>query len=198
MTRKIKDHFKKNDPILFSYIERVKLQDFKPAENLFADLCESIVSQQLSEKAGSTIFNRFLELFPRRRITPQKTLELAVETIRKCGISHSKINFLKDLAVRIHKKDLDLEALRKLPDKEVIIQLTKVNGIGPWTAEMFLMFGLGREDIFSHGDLGLKRAIERIYKFKKEPTRQQVEKLIKNWIPYRTYAARILWKTLSL
>jgi len=79
-----------------------------------------------------------------------------------------------------------------------IKELTKVKGIGPWTAEMFLMFTLGREDIFSHGDLGLKNAIKKLYKFKKEPTRKQIEKIVEIWKPYRTYASRILWKSLEI
>lgn len=198
MTKKIRDHFKKTDPTLFSYIEKIELLEFNPAGDLFSDLCESIICQQLSDKAGATIFGRFKKLFPREEISPLKILKLSDKKIRSCGTSFSKIKSLKDLASKVKNNNLNLEALRHLPDEKVIEKLIKVRGIGPWTAEMFLMFGLGREDIFSYGDLGLRKAIKVIYKFKKEPTREQIEKIVKKWVPFRTYACRILWKSLSL
>jgi len=125
-------------------------------------------------------------------------LKLSDKKIRSCGTSNSKVSFLKDLAAKVLKNDLKLNKLDKLSDDLVIKELTKVKGIGPWTAEMFLMFTLGREDIFSHGDLGLKNAIKKLYKFKKEPTRKQIEKIVEIWKPYRTYASRILWKSLEI
>jgi DNA-3-methyladenine glycosylase II len=95
-------------------------------------------------------------------------------------------------------KTIHLEKLDKLSNEEIIRELTQVKGIGPWTAEMFLMFSLKREDVFSHGDLGLRNAIQKIYGFKEKPTIQQVEKIIKKWSPYKTYACRILWKSLMI
>jgi DNA-3-methyladenine glycosylase II len=85
-----------------------------------------------------------------------------------------------------------------MSDKEVFDRLTKVKGIGPWTAEMFLMSTLGREDVFSFGDLGLKKALKKIYGFKNEPTKKETEELISRWSPYKTYAARVLWASLGL
>ena len=90
-----------------------------------------------------------------------------------------------------------LEELEGLDDEEVIIELTKLNGIGRWSAEMFLMFSLGREDVFSYGDLGLRRAIQKLYKLKTEPTQKKAEKIANKWKPYRTYACRILWRSVS-
>ena len=85
-----------------------------------------------------------------------------------------------------------------MQDEEVIVELTKVKGIGRWTAEMFLIFTLGREDVFSFGDLGLKKGLMKVYGFKKEPTKKQIEKIVKNWSPYKSFASRILWGSLEL
>lgn len=198
MTKKAHSHFQKVDPVLFSYIKKIDLPEFKPAEDLFVDLCESIISQQLSEKAGATIFGRFKSLFSKGKITPAGVLKLPDQKIRACGTSFAKIKSLKDLAQKVKSKELDLQLLKELDDEKVIEELVKVRGIGRWTAEMFLMFALGREDIFSHGDLGLRRAIERMYKFKQEPTREQIEKIVLKWAPYRSFASRILWRSLAL
>jgi len=198
MKKHIVEHFKKSDPILFEYIAKVDIGTFHKTEDLFESLCDEIISQQLSGKAASTIFDRFKKLFPDGKITPDKVLKMSDEKIREAGTSWAKVRSLKDLAEHVKTKKLDLEHLRQLPDEEVMKQLVQVKGIGPWTAEMFMMFTLEREDIYSHGDLGLKKAIQKIYGFKKEPTKQQVEKIITKWRPYRTVAAQILWKTLDL
>ena len=91
-----------------------------------------------------------------------------------------------------------MQKINEKSDEDVIVELTKIKGIGRWTAEMFLMFTLGREDIFSYGDLGLRKGIMKLYGYKKEPTEQQMEKLATRWKPYRTYAARILWRSLEI
>jgi len=185
-------HFKKVDPILASL--RVDVEPIVPGNNYFAALCESIVSQQLSVKAGDTIWKRFVTLAV--TVTPKNVLKLPDKKIRAAGISWSKISYLKNLGR--HAKQFDLQQLSDMKNEDVIRELTKVKGIGPWTAEMFLMFTLGREDIFSYGDLGLRNAIKKLYKFKKDPTRKQMEKIVIKWAPYRTYAARILWKSLDM
>lgn len=192
---KIRKHFKSADPVLYSYIKKIKLDLHLIPDNLFEDLCESIISQQLSIKASDTIFLRFMKLF-KGEVTAQKILKMDKEKLRACGISWGKIEYLRDLASRVSKKELILEELKDLPDEEVIERLTAVKGIGKWTAEMFLMFALGRPDIFSHGDLGLKNAMKKIYKFKKEPTVKQIEKIVSKWSPYRTFACRVLWKSI--
>jgi len=198
MNRRIFAHFKKNDPLLYSYIKRVNLPERSLPKDLFVDLCDAIISQQLSGKAAATIFTRFQNLFPKKRVTAHGLLSLSDSKIRSCGTSNAKVASLKDLAKKVGNKELDLERLRTLPDEEVMQELVKVKGIGPWTAEMFLMFSLGREDVFSHGDLGLRNAIKKIYGFKKEPTRGQIEKIVNSWSPYRSYACRVLWHSLTL
>ncbi len=201
MHKKIVEHFKKVDPVLHAVIEKIglleKLEIRKP-DFYFESLCGEIVSQQLSGKAADTIFGRFKNLFPKEKITPKNVLKIPDQKMRNAGMSWSKVKFIKDLAKKVLDKDLKLAKLDKLSEDEVIVELTKVKGIGPWTAEMFLMFTLQRENVFSHGDLGLRKAIKNLYKFKKEPTKKQIEKIVQKWHPYRTYASRILWKSLEI
>ncbi len=200
MSQKIINHFKEVDPILYQVISildtfpEVKAQ---PKEKYFYNLVDSIISQQLSGKAASTIFNRVQALLPARQVTPRNILELDTETIRTAGVSYGKISYLKDLAQRVQSKQIILDSLLLLSDEEVIKELVLVKGIGHWTAEMFLMFTLGREDIFSLGDLGLKNAMILLYRLE-SPTKQQLEELSKIWSPYRTYASKILWKSLEI
>jgi DNA-3-methyladenine glycosylase II len=200
MDEKVVAHFKKVDPLLYSYIHKIESFEFGASLNkdYFSHLCDAIISQQLSEKAGATIWLRFKKLFSNEDITPQELLKIPDDTIRAAGSSWAKIRALKDLAQKVQEKKLNLDELPNLSDEDVITQLTQVRGIGRWTAEMFLMFALGKEDIFSHGDLGLKRAIQKIYGFEKEPTVKQVERIIAKWSPYKTYACRILWKSLMI
>ena len=198
MNKKIIDHFKKNDPVLYSVIKNVGVHGPKTSADHFLELCEIIINQQLSDKAAATIFARFKRLFPQEKIKPRALLKLEAEKIRSCGTSKAKVSFLKDLAKKIVTEELRLDQLDKLSDELIMKELTQVKGIGPWSVEMFLMFTLGREDVFSYGDLGLKNAIKKLYKFKKEPTREQIEKIVEKWKPYRTYACRILWRSLEL
>jgi DNA-3-methyladenine glycosylase II len=202
MDKRIQQHFQKNDPVLHKALRRLagKTDHLTPTKttDYFAHLCEGIVSQQLSEKAGSTIWNRLLDLFPGKKITPEKLLGLSDDKIRVVGTSNSKVLYLKNLARDVVDNKLHLETLPEMKDTDVIIELTKVKGIGPWTAEMFLMFALGREDVFSYGDLGLHNAMKRLYRWKKEPTKKQIDKIVVKWSPYKTYACRLLWKSLEL
>lgn len=163
----------------------------------FLKLCGEIIAQQLGSKVAHKFLERFIALFPKDKITPKNLLKLSDEKLRGMGISWAKVRYLKDLANKIENKEVYLESLQNLKDEEVKLQLTKVKGIGNWTAEMFLMFSLGRQDIFSHGDLGLRRAIEKIYKIK-NPEKSIVEKLSQKWSPYRTWACRILWSSMDI
>ena len=198
MDKKIIEHFRKFDPILYAVIEKVGLFGPTKTDDYFSDLCECIVNQQLSDKAAATIFARFKKLFPGEKINPKSLLKLSDAQIRSCGTSNAKVGFLKDLAKKVLDCTLNLEKLNDLANHLVIEEVTKVKGIGPWTAEMFLMFTLGREDVFSHDDLGLRNAIKKLYKFRKDPSKKQIEKIINKWKPYSTYACRILWKSLEL
>lgn len=194
MEQKIIDYFERADPILFAILEKADFQHYQRKSDYFCNLCDQIISQQLSIKAGNTIFSSFKNLFPFSLPTSKFTLKLSDQAIRDAGISFKKISYLKDLAGKIETGELDLEKLNDLSDEEIIVKLTKVKGIGVWTAEMFLMSALGREDIFSYGDLGIRKAMQKLYKLDKEPTKDQALKISQSWSPYRTYACRILWK----
>lgn len=196
MNNKILSHFKKHDPILYSYAIRVgELEVIKKdlPENYFFRLCREIVCQQLSDKAGGAIFGRFQKLFPHGLVTTLDVLSIPYEQFRNSGMSHAKARYVRNLAEATIQANLPLLHLDAMTDEEIISVLTKVKGIGPWTAQMFLMFTLARGDVFSPGDLGLRKGIKKIYKFKKDPTKKQLEKIVSKWTPYKTYASRILW-----
>ncbi len=199
MTKNALAHFHSVDPILYSVSQTITLEEqaIRLPKHYFASLCSEIIGQQLSGRVADVLFERFEKLFPRKRVTPRAVLKLTDETLRATGMSWSKARFIKDLARHIVTHSISLPSLDALSDSEVIATLTRVKGIGPWTVEMFLMFTLGREDVFSYGDLGLRRAIKKLYGFKKDPTVKQMEKIVIKWKPYRTYAARILWKSLD-
>jgi len=194
-TKAIK-HLRK-DKVLGTILDKYTVSSPKVSTNLFRDLLEAIVSQQLSNKAASTIFGRFLGLFPKEAVpTPAEILKLSEETLRTCGLSHQKASYLKSLAEEIASNKLVLEELHILPDEAVIIALTKVKGIGRWTAEMFLIFSLGRLDTFSLGDLGLRSAVGKLYGVNRED-KVKIAKISKRWSPYRSLASLYLWKSLD-
>lgn len=201
MNEQIKNHFKRSDPILYELIIKLgsEADVIEPtiSHNYFSDLCEAIVNQQLSEKAGKTIYSRFLDLFPDRQPTSLLVSTISDQTLRSVGMSWSKVKYIKSLATSFTNRQIDFDHLYLLPDDEVLTSLITLHGIGRWSAEMFLMFSLAREDIFSFGDMGLRRAIMVAYAFKKTPTVRQIEKIIRTWTPYKTYACRILWQSLD-
>ena len=198
MKRKILDHFKESDPRLFNVIDkemRIFSLDSKektPSE-LFQALCRSIVGQQLSGKAAQSIHKRFLTLFPRNNVTPKKLIEFTEHDLRNVGMSYGKARALRDHAQKVLDKSVVYKDITKKTDEEIKDMLLQIKGVGPWTCEMFLMFSLGREDIFSPKDLGLQKGIQKVYKLKERPDEVKAEKLSKKWAPYRTYASIILW-----
>lgn len=191
----LRAHFSKFDPVLFSYFDRVATGiTITKSKTPFIDLIESIISQQLSEKAASTICSRFYTLFNTPTISSGQILSLKDQALRSVGISWSKVSYIKAIASAVDAGEIDFHMLKTLENEEVIKELTKIKGIGRWTAEMFLMFSLGREDVFSYGDLGLRRAIMNVYGLEKDPTVVQMKQLEKKWMPYRTFASRLLWR----
>jgi DNA-3-methyladenine glycosylase II len=158
---------------------------------------QSILSQQLSTKVADVIIARFINLYkPKKFPTPEDVLKTKDEKIRSLGISYSKISYIKNLAEHITKKKIRLQSVHTLPDEELIEHLVQVKGIGRWTAEMFMMFMLERPNVFSHGDLGLKNAIIRLYKLK-DPSQERIERIVAKWSPYKTIASRYLWASLD-
>jgi 3-methyladenine DNA glycosylase/8-oxoguanine DNA glycosylase len=221
--RKALDHLKKSDPVLRAIIARIgpcRMQ-FGPPE--FHNLAEAIVYQQLNGKAAETIFNRFAALAG-EPLTPEGILKLSDEQMRGAGLSKQKSAYLKDLATKTAAGLVDFSRLSKLSDEQVIEHLTQVKGIGVWTAQMFLMFTLRRQNVLPAGDFGVRMAMYKHYldaqraktgrnssstrkksmvakKARKRkiklPTPQQMEKIAKCWEPYRSVACWYLWRSLD-
>lgn len=193
-------HLMRTDPRLAAIIKRVgpcQLHAAAPKDP-FEALCRSIASQQLSTKAADTIFRRFCDLFPPdRRPTPERVMTLGDDRIRGVGFSRPKVSFIKDLAAHVLDGRLDLPGLAGHPDEEVMRQLVAVKGIGRWTAEIFLMFRLGRPDILPADDLGLMNAVHRAYRLRKRPDAKRLRKIGEAWRPYRSVASWYLWASLS-
>lgn len=197
--RAARRHLMKCDPTLRDVMKRVgpcRLHAVAPRD-AFETLCRTIVSQQLSTKAAATIFGRFSDLFPDGKLTPERVMTLSDDRIRACGFSRAKTSFVKDLASRVIDGRLDLKGLRRQPDEEVLRQLVAVKGIGRWTAEVFMMFRLGRPDILPADDLGLMNAVHRAYKMRRRPTAALLRKVGERWSPHRSVAAWYLWASLN-
>ncbi len=154
-------------------------------QDYFEHLCGSIIGQQLSGKVADVIETRFKKAVG-GKVGPDAVLKTPDQKLRDCGMSLSKVSFLKDLAARTKNGDLKIKKLDKLSDEEVINELVAVKGIGRWTAEMFLMFSLARPDIFPTGDLGIKKAMAKLHLKKSD-----------RWKPYRTVASWYLWRILE-
>jgi DNA-3-methyladenine glycosylase II len=200
MQKQIIQHFKDKDPILYNYINKELKQTELTQENpdrYFFKLTREIASQQLSNKAAQAIFTKFKKLFPNEQITPNNVINSTHERLRSSGISNSKASYIRNIAEAVVEKRLDFKNFHKMQDEDIIEALTQIKGIGRWTAEMFLMFTLAREDVFSHGDLGLRKAIKNIYGYKKEPKRSTIERIVKKWSPYKTYGCLILWNSID-
>ena len=188
------------DPVLASIIKQVGpcgLADI-PHVPPFMALAEAIASQQLSAKAADTIFGRFCALFEDQKPDPVRLLTLHNDDIRRVGFSRSKVLFLRDLATHVVEQRLQLDSLHEREDDHIIEQLTAVKGIGPWTADIFLMFRLKRPDIFPADDLGLIKGAQKVYGLRQRPTKQRLLKMAEAWRPYRSVAAWYLWRSLSL
>jgi len=193
--RKAIEHLKSSDPKLGAVIEAVGPFRMKYMEPTFHSLARSIVYQQLSGKVAAVIFARFAALAG-EPLQPGAILALTEEAMRGCGLSKQKAAYIRDLAAR--EAQIEFHRLAKLTDDLVIERLTQVKGIGTWTAHMFLMFGLKRRDILPVGDLGVRMAVQKIYRLKELPTPKEMEKLALKWRPYCSVAAWYLWRSLEL
>ena len=220
--RRALNHLKKSDPVMRAIIERIGSCRMQYGPPEFLSLAESIVYQQLNGKAAATIFQRFADLAG-EPLTPEGVLRLTDEQMRSAGLSKQKSGYLKDLATKTAAGVLDFSRLAELPDDEVIEHLKQVKGIGVWTAQMFLMFTLKRENILPTGDFGIRMAMFRHYldvkkskavkkssarkksasikkppKIKiKLPSPEQMEKIAKCWEPYRSVACWYLWQSID-
>jgi DNA-3-methyladenine glycosylase II len=186
-----------SDPILQNVIDAFPEPEWQFGRNHFLELAESICGQQLSTKAADTIWKRFAGLMD-EEVTAEKILEIPDQKIRDAGFSWSKIKYVKDLAQKTIDSPDMFEHFDQMSDQQIIDELVQVKGIGPWTAEMFLMFRMGRPDVFSFGDLGLRNAIKKLYPMQGELTEKKALRIAEKWRPYRTIACRYLWRSLEM
>jgi len=190
-------HLKKADPILAAIIERVGPYRMQYREPGFATLVRSIVYQQLSGRVASRIFERVLDLLPARELTPAAILSLTVEQMRAAGLSGQKTSYIRDLAARTLAGEVDFALLPAMSDEQVIEMLTRVKGVGVWTAHMFLIFALQRPDVLPVGDLGVRTAIRKAYRMRALPKPARMEKIARAWRPWCSVASWYLWRSLD-
>jgi 3-methyladenine DNA glycosylase/8-oxoguanine DNA glycosylase len=224
--RKALLHLKNSDPVMRAIIERIGPYRIEFGEPVFHSLAEAIIYQQLNGKAAVTIFNRFAALAG-NPLTPEGILKLTPEQMRSVGLSKQKSSYLLDMAERAHRGELDFTRLSEMSDDEVIKHLTQVKGVGVWTAHMFLMFTLRRQNVLPVGDFGIRMAMYKNYLEKKAaravaakakkngkmaktsvlkvkpvkiilPNPEQMEKIAKSWEPYRSVASWYLWRSLDI
>ena len=188
-------HLKKNDPVLARIMNKTGSVKFKLDDDHYEAIVGSIVFQQLAGTSARAILNRFKAMYGDRIPTPREYLSTEESRLRSSGLSPQKISYIKDLAERIESGRLDLRRLEELNDEDAIKELDDVRGIGRWTAEMFLLFKLGRTDVLPVDDLGLRKAAKKIYGLRQLPTRKRFEELAANWHPYSSIATMYLWKS---
>jgi len=186
----------KSDPRMARLVKTLKVDRFQIRPNHFHSLVYSIIGQQLSTKAAATIRARVIETLGSEKFTYKDILKTSVEKLRAAGLSGNKVRFIKALGVSMEAKKLNFRKIVKMTDEEVIVELVQHDGIGKWTAEMFLIFSLGRQDVFSLGDLGLKTAIMRIYKPRNAESKTLL-RIAEKWRPYRSIASLYLWASLD-
>jgi DNA-3-methyladenine glycosylase II len=189
-------HLAVADARLAAIIKSVGTCEIKMRRDPFQSLVEAIIYQQLAGSAADAIYSRFVKIygrFPR----PSQLLATRDTKLRAAGLSGRKIQYLKDLALRMSDGRLKLARLPKLPDEQVIEQLVQVKGIGRWTAEMFLIFCLGRQNVLPVGDLGLRKAMQKTYSLDELPSSESMCNIAQPWKPYRSIATWYMWKSLE-
>lgn len=199
MHRSAVRHLRRADPVLAEVVARHGPHRFelRTGGSHFDAIARAIVSQQLSVKAAATIHGRFRALYDGAGGTPDVVARIPETRLREAGLSWQKIGYIQDLARRVAFGELELDRIDEMSDDELVTRLTAVKGVGTWTAQMFLMFRLGRPDVLPVLDLGIQKAVQRAYGLRKRPTVRQVEKIARAWAPYRTIACWYLWRSLD-
>jgi DNA-3-methyladenine glycosylase II len=195
------EHLRRADPVLRELIDAVG--EPRPGRRTdradhYGALVRSIVGQQLSTKAARSIYGRLTDRFGGRPPTPEEVLADDPDELRAAaGLSHAKVSFLRSLAEHVVDGELELEKLDSMSNEDVAAELIAVKGIGQWSVDMFLMFQLERPDVLPVGDLGIRRAVERLYGLDGLPGPTEIERIATPWRPYRTLASRYLWASLD-
>jgi DNA-3-methyladenine glycosylase II len=164
--------------------------------DIYTDLLDSIVSQQLSVKAAGTIFSRFLDLFPDKKPLPLLVIEKDVEILRGCGLSYQKANYIKNIAAYWIDNKEDMRDWQIMNDDDIIAELTQIKGVGKWTVQMILMFRLNRLDVFPVDDLGIRQGMAKLYNIEEtgKALITKMYEIAEPWKPYRGAACRYIWK----
>ena len=189
-------HLKRSDPVLRAIIERVGPFRMPYREPVFETMVRAIAFQQLNGKAAKTIYDR-LVVAAGGQIIPESILALTEDRMRACGLSRQKLSYIRDLAERTASGDIEFSLLPQMTDEDVIAHLTRVKGIGVWSAQMFLMFALRRADVMPVADYGVRAAVMKAYRKRKLPNAAALEKISRPWRPYRSVACWYLWRSLD-
>lgn len=188
-------HLARRDPVLKPLVQRIGPCTLTHNPDGFSTLVGSIISQQISGKAADTITRRLFAALEPEGLNPATLRVLSDETLRACGVSANKVRSLRDLAERTHAGTVPLDRLADLDDEQVIETLLPIRGIGRWTAQMFLIFSLGRRDVLAVDDLGLKTGVKELYGLTELPGREQLTNLAEPWRPFRSIATWYLWRS---
>jgi len=189
-------HLESTDKVLREIIKKQGTCDLSPSKNYFQNLVRAIIAQQLSSKASATIHERFSKILG-NQITPENILKLKNEEFRGSGVSNQKMNYLIDLSKIYIKDKYVFSNLEKYSNEEIIAVLTKINGIGLWTAQMFLIFSLNRLNVLPLDDTGIRNSVKVHYKLKKHPDKKSLKKIASKWGEYSSIAVWYLWKALD-
>ncbi|MBI4892927.1 MAG: DNA-3-methyladenine glycosylase 2 family protein [Acidobacteria bacterium] len=191
-------HLQANDRRMAALIEAVGPCRMRYSPATYETVARSIVSQQLSNKAASTIYGRLLDALGSAGVTPHAVLKLSHDQLRSFGLSAAKSKYLHGLAHSTLDGTLDFNLLPKLSDDDALAHLCQAKGVGVWTAQMFLIFALRRRDILPTGDAGVRGAMRTLYRLKELPTPEEMVRRARPWRPYASIASWYLWSSLEL
>jgi DNA-3-methyladenine glycosylase II len=190
-------HLRRADPVMRSVIRRAGPFTLQRRRNRFQALVFSILAQQISGKAAAAIRGRLLDYLKPQQLSPAAIAKLTLQELRSIGLSQQKASYVLDLAQRVTSGELHLAQISRMPDERVIEALTEVKGIGVWTAQMFLIFSLGRPNVFPHDDLGVRVAIRNLYGLDELPNKEMSHKIAAPWRPYASVASWYCWRSLE-
>jgi len=193
---KAKKILSKRDPVLKKVIKQYNIGYLTTRNDPFFSLCRTIVGQQISTKAADSIWTKFT-IKCKKRITPQKVVKLNSRSLKRVGLSHQKVSYLKNIAKNFKNKNFKVSDLKKMNDYEAINYITRLKGLCIWSAQMFLMFNLNRSDIFPTKDIGLLRAISKNYKTSYPPSKRFLNKISKLHSGYRTVFTWYMWRSID-
>lgn len=192
-----RQHLSNADPVMAELIQQQGPCKLKRETNRYRTLLRAIVGQQISNAAARSVFQRLESSVETPKLQPESIAKLTDEQLRAAGLSSQKCRYVRDLTDHVLDKRLNLRSLHTKPDDEVIALLTDIKGIGLWTAQMFLMFSLGRQDVLPWGDLGIQTAMRNMYQLDALPSRELCHQLAEPWRPYATVACLHLWQTID-